>query len=206
MKYFILFALGLFIVACSSKPEEVKDFNDILPDSERDYDQKDSIVVENADTLGIYQERFSALGALDSITIYDEDLFPDRFGPEAVEKFRLAIDGEEIIFVKWKFSDSARVTNALFNWSDCFGPKCKSIRIGEEKNLLRNAFQVLANDTVLVYIESAKRLNSKTWDAYFEELKYELDWNYQLEQVPNGKVRWFEYIEEEKTPIKNNAL
>ena len=121
-----------------------------------------------------------------------------------MEKYRLNIDGEELVFVKWSFSDSLRVTNALFNWADCFGANCKSIRIGEEKNLQRNAFQILVSDTTLYYIESPTKLDSKKWDEYFDEQGYELDWNYRLEQAKSGKVRWFNYIDEKKTPLKTN--
>lgn len=207
MRYLLIFTLGLFAVACTSETkEEVKDLNDILPDAERDYDQKDSIEIVESDTLEAYQSRFSELGILDSISVYDEDLFPDRFGPEETEKYTLNIDGEEIVFVKWKFSDSTRVTNALFNWLDCFGPTCVSVRVSEERNLQRNAFQVLANDTVLIYLESDTKVDAKIWDKYFEEKGYELDWGYRMEQSRNGRVRWFTYIDEEKEPLKNEAL
>jgi hypothetical protein len=199
--------LGLFIVACTSEKENIKDMNDIIPTSERDYDQKDTLNGTDADSLKRYQVRFEALGKqLDSISIYDEDLFPERVGPETTEKIRLVFGDDEVIFAKWTFSDSLRVTNALFNWADCFGPKCNSIRIGEEKNLQRNAFQILANDSVLVYIESTAAIDAKKWDAYFEQLEYELDWNYRLEQSKGGKVRWFNYIDEKKTPLKNKEL
>lgn len=206
MKYLLIFALGLFMVACSSNKEDVIDINDILPKAERDYDKKDSVVNENSDSLKMYQDRFEVLGALDSISIYDEDLFPDRVGPKKTEKYRLTVNSEEIIFVKWRFSDSLRVSNALFNWSDCFGPKCKSIRIGEEKNLQRKAFQVLANDSVLIYLESATQLDTRKWDDYFDQQGYDLDWNYRLEQSRSGRVRWFNYLDEKKIPLKNNAL
>lgn len=206
MKHVLIFMLGLLTVACTSEKEEVKDLSDILPESERDYDQKDTVEVDNSDSLKIYQAQFTVLGSLDSIAAYDEDLFPDRFGPENMEKFQLFFEGEEVIFVKWIFSDSARVSNALFNWADCFGPKCNSIRIGEEKNLQRNAFQVLANDTSLIYIESSNNFDSRKLDTYFDEQGYELDWNYRLEQSRSGRVRWYNYLDKKKTPIKNDAL
>lgn len=206
MKYLLIFTLGLLTVACTSEKEDIKDLSDILPESERDYDQKDSIEVDDSDTLKTYQAQFEIIGSLDSISVYDEDLFPDRVGPEKIEKFQLYFEDEEVIFVKWKFSDSARVSNALFNWSDCFGPKCKSIRIGEEKNLQRDAFQVFANDTVLFYVESSAQLDSRKWDNYFGQQGYKMDWNYRLEQSRSGRVRWFNYLEKKKTPIKNKAL
>ena len=178
MKCISIFFLGFLMIACSPEvEEEIKDFNDILPDSERDYDYSDSVTVDDADTLEFYLNRFTELGTLDSISLYEEDLFPDRVGPEDTEKYVLNINGEQTVFVKWRFSDSVRVTNALFNWLDCFGPNCKFIRIGEESNMQRNAFQVLANDTVLIYLESENKLNADIWDKYFESQNYELDWN-----------------------------
>jgi len=207
LKFVLIGSLSLLMMACSSGNEkEVKDLSDILPESERNYDQVDTLEMDNADTLDQYQEMFASLGELDSILPYDEDLFPDRFGPESMEKFRLNLDGEEIVYVKWRFADSTLVDNALFNWLDCFGKNCNSIRVSEESNLQRNAFQVLANDTVLIYLESKSRLNDKLWDKHFESLKYELDWNYRMEQSPRGKVRWFTYIDEEKTPLKKEAV
>jgi hypothetical protein len=207
VKYFLILTLGLLAVACSSETkEEIKDLNDILPGSERDYDKKDAVVVEEADTLGTYQNRFAELGTLDSISAYDEDLFPDRFGPKAIEKYQLSIAGENVVFVKWRFSDSARVSNALFNWLDCFGPKCKSIRVAEERNLQSKAFHVFANDSVLIYLESENRLDTRNWDKYFDKSGYELEWDFIMEQTPKGRVRWFTYQDEEKTPVKKEIL
>ena len=203
MKHAFIFALGLFTVACTSKSGDVKVLNDILPNAKGDYAQKDSVVSDNSDTLKRYQKLFAEVELqLDSISVYDEDLFPDRVGPEKTERYRMVFGDEVVIFGKWKFSDSLRVSSALFNWADCFGPNCKSIRIGEEKNLQRNAFQILANDTVLIYMESSTKLDPEKWDVYFENLDYELDWNYRLEQARSGRVRWFNYVDEKKTPLK----
>ena len=207
MKYLLILSLELLAVSCSSETkEEVKDLNDILPTSERDYDRKENVVLEDADTLEVYQNRFSELGVLDSISPYEEDLFPDRFGPDRMEKYRLNIEGESTVFVKWRFSDSARVSNALFNWMDCFGSNCKSIRVAEERNLQTKAFHVFANDSVLIYLESENRLETKNWEKHFDKVGYELEWDFIMEQAPRGRVRWFTYIDEEKTPLKNEAL
>ena len=70
----------------------------------------------------------------------------------------------------------------------------------------RNAFQIFVSDTTLYYLESAAKLDGKKWDNYFEQQGYELDWNYRLEQAKSGKVRWYNYIDEKKTPLKNKEL
>ena len=206
-KHISRLVLGLFLVGCTPETgQDIKDLSDILPSAQRDYDQKDSVEEKREDTLEVYQNRFAVIGRLDSISSYDDDLFPDRVGPEGMEKYILNFTGDQTIFVKWRFSDSLRVTNALFNWLDCFGQDCKSIRVAEESNLQRKAFHVLANDSVLIYLESENKLDPERWDEYFEKQGYELDWNYRMEQAPSRKVEWFEYIEEEKTPLKNEEL
>lgn len=200
---FLSVLLGLFLLACSDEKKDVKDLNDILPDSKGDYSEKGDVLNDNSDTLKLFQRMFAEVGMkLDSVTVYDEELFPDRVGPETTEKYRLVFGDEVVVFAKWKFSDSLRVTTALFNWADCFGPNCRTIVVGEEKNLQRNAFQIQTNDTVLIYLESSKKIDQKAWESYFEKREYELNWDYQLEQAQSGRVRWFTYLDEEKKPIK----
>ena len=200
---FLSVLLGLFLLACSDEKKDVKDLNDILPDSKGDYSEKGDVLNDNSDTLKLFQRMFAEVGMkLDSVTVYDEDLFPDRVGPETTEKYRLVFGDEVVVFAKWKFSDSLRVTTALFNWADCFGPNCRTVVVGEEKNLQRNAFQIQTNDTVLIYLESSKKIDQKAWESYFEKREYELNWDYQLEQTQSGRVRWFTYMDEEKKPIK----
>jgi len=207
LKYIsFLFASALLIGCSPEKEKEVKNLSEILPESERNYDHVDEEPANDTDTLAVYQERFATIGRLDSILPYEEDLFPDRVGPESMEKYRLFLADEEVTFAKWTFSDSTLVTNALFNWFDCFGPKCAFIRIGEEKNLQVNPFQILVNDTALIYIESPKKIDSKAWDTYFEDKNYEQDWNYRIEQARYGKVRWYNYMDKKKTRIQNEAL
>ena len=200
---FLSVLLGLFLLACSDEKKDVKDLNDILPDSKGDYSEKGDLLNDNSDTLKLFQRMFAEVGMkLDSVTVYDEELFPDRVGPETTEKYRLVFGDEVVVFAKWKFTDSLRVTTALFNWADCFGPNCRTVVVGEEKNLQRNAFQIQTNDTVLIYLESSKKIDQKAWESYFEKREYELNWDYQLEQAQSGRVRWFTYLDEEKKPIK----
>lgn len=206
MRYISFFLIGILMACSSGKEEKVKDLSDILPESERDYDRKDALDTGGDDTLEIYQKRFAIIGSLDSIVHYEEDLFPDRVGPEKMEKFRLFLGEDEAVFARWIFDDSTLVTNALFNWFDCFGPKCEYIRIGEEKNLQVNSFHILANDTALFYIESPGKIDAKKWDSFFEKNGYEFDWNYRVEQGRYGKVRWYNYKDKQKTRIQNKAL
>ena len=98
MRYISFFLIGILMACSSGKEEKVKDLSDILPESERDYDRKDALGTGGDDTLEIYQKRFAIIGSLDSIVHYEEDLFPDRVGPEKMEKFRLFLGEDEAVF------------------------------------------------------------------------------------------------------------
>src|SRR5690606_36530854 len=115
-------------------------------------------------------------------------------------------EGNTFLFIEWKFKDSTKVMNAFFNWMDCFGENCKSIFIGEERLFQANPIQILVNDSTLVFIEGIASFDFKTWETYFENRDYPLDWNYVIEQRKRGRARWFTYVEEKKTPYKNENI
>lgn len=207
MKYiFSILTLLLLLSSCGGKEEDVIDLEDIIEGSKR-YNE-DSLDVNNEtdpkDTLAIKLKDFQENGIeATEVAAITDNLFPDRFGPLSSEKYELQLEGNKFQFIAWKFEDSTKVMNAFFNWMDCFGEKCKSIFIGEERVFQAEPFQLLVNDSVLVFIEGVESFDFKAWESYFENKSYPLDWNYVIEQRKRGKAHWFTYIEEKKTPYKN---
>lgn len=195
----------LLLTSCEDKQEDVVDLNDIIAGSER-YNE-DSLNVKNdidpKDTLALKMKYFNDNGVeVKEIIALTDNYFPDRFGPINAEKYELQSKGNTFRFIEWKFEDSTKVMNAFFNWMDCFGEKCKSIFIGEERVFQSNPFQILVNDSILVFIEGVESFDFKLWEVYYEKQGTPLDWNYTIEQRKRGKAHWFTYIEEKKTPYK----
>lgn len=91
--------------------------------------------------------------------------------------------------------------NAFYNWIDCFGEKCKSLFIGEEKNLQSSATMILVSDSTLIYIESDK-IDFDLWYDFHKEKGYENDFNLTIEQRPRGRAKWFTFVDETKTKYK----
>lgn len=207
MKYiFPILTLLLLLSSCGEKEEEVIDLEDIIEGSDR-YSE-DSLDVNNEtdpkDTLTIKLKDFKENGIeATEIAAISDNFFPDRFGPLSSEKYELQLEGNKFQFIAWKFEDSTKVMNAFFNWMDCFGDKCKSIFIGEERVFQAEPFQLLVNDSVLVFIEGVESFDFKTWESYFKNKDFPLDWNYIIEQRKRGKAHWFTYVEEKKTSYKN---
>jgi hypothetical protein len=195
----------VFFSSCRDKENEVIDLNDIIEGSDR-YNE-DSLDVENkineTDTLQVYLNDFQSHGIeVKELNYLDDNYFPDRLGPIKTKKFEIQRDDNTFRYVQWTFKDSTKVMNAFFNWIDCFGENCKSIFIGEERVFQTNPFQLLVNDSTLVFIEGVESFDFKEWESYFEKQGFALDWNYVIEQRKRGKAHWFNYIEEKKTPFK----
>ena len=207
MKHILsILSLVILFSSCGDKEKEVIDLGDIIEGSER-YNE-DSLNVKNdidpEDTLAIKLKQFNDYGlVLSQIDVIEDNYFPDRFGPVNVEKYDLQSEGNSFRFIEWKYKDSIKVMNAFFNWMDCFGDNCKSIFIGEARVFQSNPFQLLVNDSSLIFIEGLESFDFKMWESYFEKQGYPLDWNYTIEQRKRGKAHWFTYIEEKKTPYKN---
>lgn len=190
----------LVLIACSEKEEKVMDIHDIIPSSERDYDKKkgDSLEQNSDPLLNVILESELAFNSMEPIK---ERLFPDRFGPDTSFHFKLIGQKDTVRYHKWVYSDSLKTMNAFYNWMDCFGEDCRSIFIGEERNLKKEALQIFVSDTTILMIEG-KKVEFEPWIKLHETLGYENDFNYLIEQSFRGKARWFTFEDEKKIKYK----
>lgn len=203
--FFIAIFAAVLLAGCNNQAEEIINFEDLIPSSER-YSELDNEEGEAAveDSMSLIIKRFTDVGIdVVSAEYNSQNIFPDRFGPVQNEKIRLISATDTLNYFKWIYSDSTKVMNAFFNWMDCYGKKCKSIFIGEEKNIQKSPLLIFVNDTALVFIESTSNIDIDKWEDYHKHIGYESDWSFQLEQKRWGKLSWFTYIEEDKTPYYN---
>ncbi len=204
MKISWVLFLVLILISCTQKEEKVLDMQDIAPQAEGDYDQKETL--KKADTLSRYWDE--KLGDslnihLDSIVAYTENSFIDRFLPVKSSKLVLYINGQSVEYFNWEFKDSIQTNNALFNWLDCFGEKCKSHRIGEDANFQKNGFLLFVSGNQLIYISSDESLAYDTWIKYVVKKHKLISTRWLLEQKPRSKVKWYSLQEDKKTLIDN---
>ena len=191
------------LTSCGSEVNELRDMSDIIPTADGDYSSDTSGVKPITDSLVFLQEQFEGLGiSFDSITKVSTRVIADRFGHADEIKYSLIGDGQALNIYRWNYKDSARVTNAMFNWIDCFGERCKSIMVGESKNLQSNAFHLYANDECMIFLESDHAIKTRSVEKYLESVDPKREWNYVLEQSRSGKVRWYQFEDKKKTPIK----
>lgn len=199
-----MFIAGLLLFGgCQDKEPEVLEYEDIIAGSDRDGSGDDQDVTESGDSLAFLRNGLQEAGiGADWIGGSTAMLFPDRFGPETTRKYLLAAGTDTLSYYTWVYSDSMRVMNALYNWIDCFGDKCKSVYLGENANMQRNPFQLWVSDSTLVFIEAREKMDYTVWEKYLESQGYPKEWNYVIEQGKGGKARWFVYEDEKKKTFK----
>lgn len=200
-KFIIPFILILTSLSCendSAKTESV-DIEDFLPKSKKEYNYEEdtvSLVVEKApDSIQLLiQTKLTNADFSPTTKQSSNKHFPDRLDYKKRFYHEITIDSNLYELVIWEFEDSIHTINAFYNWMDCFGKKCHSIRIGESKWVHKGAFQLFVDDSKLIYVASDNKMNQKLWGDLFQP-KLKETWNYHLYQPLKRKVRWFELAE-----------
>lgn len=193
---FIILNLLFTLSACSeSEAVEVVDIEELLPQSEREYEYTEEIEEEEiAEELSTLQKQLSAkrsdIHFDTNQPFYTEKttLFPNRLSFEEKNEVFFTIDSISYQYITWTYPDSAKTINAFYNWIDCFGNRCKSIRLHEEKNLSLHAFIIWVKDSSLSYLASDYSLPYNEWkESLFEE---DEEFLFILQQNPRQRVNW----------------
>ena len=211
MRYIVISFFFIFsLFSCSQKrKEKTIDLSDITTSSERykeGEEKKDSTapLVMFTDSLLV-----SYLGILDSLKLdyssiqkLDTVLFPDRFGAKSIVKFYWKEKKDSINFMDWEFKDSIKTTNAFYNWIDCFGSKCRSIKIGEKIKIQKRSLLVLVNEKHMIAVDSERKIDNEKWLKLLKDQGFGESWKYIVSQPNKGKANWLNYKNEIFTEIK----
>ena len=194
-KWIILFLAALSVYSCQDPKEELVDFSDIAPQSEKyKEDDQNNIDTPEVNTYGFDLKLVREVGIevmeLDS---FPEPMFPDRFLPRSFQKLTLHLKEDAIFYGQWLYKDSIKTMNALFNWMDCFGPKCKSLKYLQSANFQKESMLLFVNDTSLTYITSPLKLDKNQWQQYLEKKNGVEEWDLVIVQKKGAKASWEYY-------------
>jgi hypothetical protein len=206
MRFYYYFPiLFLILLSCSNnKKEETVDLSDITSSSERYKEGKTEVKkkkkeVNFIDTLDV---RFK--GILDSLKINDSVVrklnivsFPDRFGAKSVTKFYWKEKKDSVNLLAWEFTDSLKTENAFYNWIDCFGENCKSIKIGDKIKIQKRGLLILVNDKHLLVVDTNSKIDLEKWINLIRDQQFGDNWKYIVYQPQKGKSTWMNYKNEE---------
>jgi len=202
MKKAVFAGIIFLLAACGEKKKEVlRDMKDLTPKSERDYTQQRNEKLDTID-FGFNSGVANELGLnLSGIKFNKAPIFPDRFLPKSTKKLILMQEVDSTLFCQWSFKDSTQTKNAFYNWLDCFGEKCKSIKFGETINFQKDNFVILVNDTSLMYITSVKKIQQDDWLQFFEKTEEIKNWKTVIYQSSRSKATWFKVVDGKKEPL-----
>lgn len=197
IQYVILIGVFLLGSSCAEKQEyEVISIDEMLPQTEREYayDQEEKV---DQITYSALQQKLSNL--LPEIN-FDENnilagniplLLPNRLGYEDKNEVYFQLDHTPFYLIQWDFSDSARTINAFYNWIDCFGSDCHSMKINEEKKLDQNAFAIWVHEHSITYLTSPSNFSLNNWeDILFKNEDHTL--YFLLQQNARDRTRWIQ--------------
>lgn len=200
-KIIVCMTLVLAFTSCGndSSRSETVDLEEFLPKSKKEYNYEEDTIHKVEDHIPdsielLIQKRINNVDFLSKEELSNKKHFPDRLDYTQRFNHELIIDSILYELVIWEFEDSLHTVNAFYNWMDCFGKKCRSIRIGESKWIFEGAFQLFVDDSKLIYIATDNGMDQKLWDNLFEP-KLKNAWNYHLYQPLKRKVKWLELIE-----------
>lgn len=210
MKEILLVLLILFLYSsCSQKKEETTiNLADITKHSSRYKEGK--IQKNKPDTITLFSTTLTEnyCGILDSFLIKKESIqkvdtlfLPDRFNAKKTVKFYWKENADSTNFMDWEFKDSIQTENAFYNWMDCFGKKCKSLKIGEKSKIQKRSLLILVNHNHLLLIDSDKKIDYKKWISVLKHQLFGENWKFILVQPKNGKSTWMNYHNEIETLI-----
>jgi hypothetical protein len=83
--------------------------------------------------------------------------------------------------------------NAFFNWLDCNGRNCKSIKLYEETKIENANLLVIISSKSIDIIRSNSVIKPEEWINYVRFSRKISDFKYILFQKKNQKAFWLEY-------------
>jgi hypothetical protein len=203
----ILFSFSIFLIlfSCSNKQEKVLNFDDLSKSSEKykeNLPSKDSTttlsnmneLLSNFSKTWIDSLNFNS----ENIHLLDTNLFSDRFGAKKSEKWYYLSEKDSFVFMHWEFKDSIKTQNTFYNWLDCFGSTCKSIVIGQEVKLSKKSLVFLLQNNHLFSLESNKNQNLERYLSLFDNIKWNKNWKYIMNQDVRKKTTWYHRTSEGK--------
>lgn len=214
MKFLYFGCLFLWMLsACNdSKKAEVIDLQDVLPSSTRYAEGneavKDSIQAVYFDSLSEKAQAISDTLGCDrkQITPIDSLWLPERFPHRSVQKWRSFVNGRESKIAYFTFTDSLQMKNALFNWLDCFGSRCSSLQLYEEKKLFSNPIAVYATEKSLIYFEFSVAIDEIKMLKNLRSVSLNLAPAYVFTKKMNGKTIWWSLVDNVWSPVKKKEL
>ena len=185
--------------ACSEKPKQMKNLDEIRPKSEGKERIKET--KESKDTLLPYLTSYtqdSVLLEIESISPIVHSHFINRFQPVKTAFLLQQKDSiTNIEHFSWEFKDSSATKNAFYNWLDIE----KSSKVFAPKSLSKDFFTALVTEKHIDFFYSKKKMEIPKLMRYVKFNRNTETYKYIIIQKRNSKALWYQFADEKLTLI-----
>jgi hypothetical protein len=197
----IAFVLHLLIACTSNVTENTKEFDP----SKKKSSEKKVVVVAVPDSLLFWKERYQS----DSIKIKFDSISPsftrhfiDRFNAKSFIKNKLYVENDSVLHFRWSFRDSTTAKNALYNWLDCFGNNCSSIKMYESFKSEKQNSLIFINQKSISFISSKNSLSKDLWMNFEKSVFSKDSMQLLIVQQPGKNALWYRFQKNKFNQIK----
>ena len=192
-KAITIFVTLFFLIACKSeKKERIINFDPakkILLDTVPE-------IIQKPDSLLFWKQRYQS----DSVKIKVDSMQPsfakhflDRFNPKHIIKNKLFQGGDSLLHFRWTFSDTTATNNAFYNWLDCYGTTCLSLKLYESFKIEKQATLIFRNHNSISYIRGKQNVSKEAWINFEKTLFPKDSLSLLIVQKPGKNALWYRY-------------
>ena len=201
-KVITIFVTLFFLFACKSeKKERIVNFD---PAKKIDLDSVPELI-KKPDSLLFWKQRYQS----DSVKIKVDSMQPsfakhflDRFNPKHIIKNKLFHGGDSLLHFRWTFSDTTATNNAFYNWLDCYGTTCLSLKLYEPFKIEKQATLIFRNHNSISYIRGKQNLSKEAWINFEKTLFPKDSLSLLIVQKPGKNALWYRFQKNKFNLIK----
>jgi hypothetical protein len=192
-----LFCLILLVfLGCKddSKSETV-DLDKIRPKSDSKSNKIDKTNIDSNE-VSLHEYILDSINLkLDHIITLSNSTFLNRFPSKknALRTLYLTDTTIQIQHEHYEYVDSNQMKNAFFNWLDCNGKNCKSIKLYEETKIEPDNLLLIATAQSIDIFRSKSLFKAEDWINFVRFSKKTNVFKYILFQKKNRKSQWFDF-------------
>lgn len=189
--------LLLFVsISCSNnKNQKAIQLDDIRPQANQEK-QTQKIQLKDSTEIKLNEYKDDSINLnFEYLKEIDEVRFIKRFPHLKSGLRRLSPQDTAIQFIHeyYTYNDSIEMKNAFFNWLDCNGKNCESIKLYDEKKIESTNLLVICTSKSIDIVRGNQIFNPKEWVNFVRFSRKNEDFKFIIFQKKNQKAKWFEF-------------
>lgn len=142
--------------------------------------------------------KLAGLISLDNYSFLNR--FPNK--KNALRTLYLTDSTIQIQHEHYEYVDSNQMKNAFFNWLDCNGKECRSIKLYEETKIEPENLLFIATENSIDIFRSKSSFKPEDWLNFVRFANKNNELKFVLFQKKNQKAQWFEFKNYQLIPKK----